>query len=120
MAQSHGLMTKDADGRMRACAFANPANVLRGLPDERAFIHLTSADGTTMIGVWDCGAYAERLIDYPYNEMCSVIEGTVEITADGGETVTYRGGETFFMAKGFTGLWESHARFRKYFMISLG
>ncbi|MBL9053888.1 MAG: DUF861 domain-containing protein [Tabrizicola sp.] len=120
MTQSHGPMTRDADGRMEPCAFANPDNVLRGTPDESAFVHLTSADGNTMLGVWDCGAYAERLIDYAYNEMCTVIEGAVEITADGGEMVTYRAGDTFFMAKGFTGLWESHGRFRKFFMISAG
>lgn len=94
MVPSHGMMTRDADGRMEPCAFANPDNVLRGVPDEKAFVHLTSADGNTMIGVWDCAAYAERLIDYPYNEMCTVIEGTVEITADGGRMVTYRAGDT--------------------------
>lgn len=118
--QLHGLMARDADGRMEPVAFANLDNVLRGTPDEYGFIHLTSEDGGTMLGVWDCGAYAERLIDYPYNEMCTVIEGAVEITADGGQMVTYRAGDTFFMAKGFTGLWESHARFRKFFMISPG
>ena len=120
MSKSHGIMTRDADGRMEPCAFAVTENVLRGTPDEKAFVHLTSADGNTMLGVWDCGAYAERLIDYAYNEMCTVIEGAVEITEDGGETVTYRSGDTFFMKKGFTGLWESHARFRKFFMISAG
>lgn len=49
--------------------------------------------------------------------MCTVIEGAVEITADGGEPITYRAGDTFFMAKGFTGLWESRGPFKKYFMI---
>lgn len=120
MSQSHGMMTKDADGRMKACAFAILGNALRGTPDESAFVHLTSADGNTMVGVWHCGAYVERLIDYPHNEMRTVIEGAVEITADGDDRVTYCVGDTFFMAKGFTGLWESHARFRKYFMVSLG
>ena len=116
--QFHGMMTADADGRMVPTEFAVPTQVLRGKPDESGFIYQTSEDGKTMIGVWACGAYAERLENYAYNEMCTLVEGAVEITPEGGQTVTYRAGDTFFMAKGFTGLWESHGRFKKYFMIS--
>jgi uncharacterized cupin superfamily protein len=49
---------------------------------------------------------------------CTVIEGSVEITADGGEPIIYRAGDTFFMAKGFTGLWESRGPFKKCYMIA--
>nr|WP_316652692.1 cupin domain-containing protein [uncultured Gellertiella sp.] len=117
MSDTHGMMTADADGRMLPTEFVVPANVLRGTPDESGHIYLSTEDGSTVLGVWECGAYAERLVDYPYNEMCTLIEGAVEITADGGEMVTYRAGDTFFMAKGFTGLWESHGRFKKFFMV---
>jgi len=116
--QHHGLMTSDAGGRKEPVQFAVPSQVVRGTPSETGYLYLVSADEKMMIGVWTCEAYAERLVDYAYNEMCTLIEGAVEITADGGETVTYRAGDTFFMAKGFTGLWESHGRFTKYFMIS--
>ena len=120
MSQLHAMMTTDADGHLEPTNFAITENIVRGTPDESGFIYLTSEDGNTMIGVWACGAYCERLIDYAYNEMCTVIEGAVEITADGGQPITYRAGDTFFMAKGFTGLWESRGRFKKYFMISAG
>lgn len=118
MTQRHGMMTPDADGHLQATEFAVRDNIVRGTPDESGYIYLTSDDGNTMIGIWACGAYCERLIDYAYNEMCTVIEGAVEITADGGDSITYKAGDTFFMAKGFTGLWESRGRFKKYFMIS--
>lgn len=118
MPQLHGRMTPDAEGRFKPTDSAVPANIVRGDPDESGFSYLASEDGGTDIGVWACGAYAERLIDYPYHEMCTVIEGSVEITADGGEPITYRAGDTFFMAKGFTGLWESLGPFKKYYMIS--
>ena len=114
----HGLMTANADGRIAPTEFVVPTQILRGTPDESGFVYHTSASGKTMIGVWACGAYAEHLVNYAYDEMCTVIEGAVEITAEGGRKITYRAGDTFFMAKGFTGLWESHGRFKKYFMIS--
>lgn len=118
MSQSHAIMTPTANEKLEPTNFVVDANVVRGTPDESGFIYLTSEDGNTMIGVWTCGAYCERLINYAYNEMCTVIEGAVEITADGGQPITYSAGDTFFMAKGFTGLWESRGRFKKYFMIS--
>lgn len=114
----HGLMTPDADGRMEPVQFVVPEQVLHGTPEETGFIHLTSEDGNTMAGVWECGAYAEYLRNYPYDEMCTVVEGVLEITEEGGEKITYRKGDQFFMAKGFTGLWESKTRFKKYFMVS--
>lgn len=117
MYQLHGMMTPDADGRLEPTAFVVPANVVRGSPDESGFTYLASKDSGTVLGVWACGAYCERLEDYPYNEMCTVIEGAVEITADSGEPKIYRAGDTFFMAKGFSGLWESRGRFKKFFMI---
>lgn len=116
--QKHGLMTTNADGRMEPTQFVVTENVLRGTPDESGFVYLTSEDGNTMLGIWECGAYAEHLKSYPYNEMCTLIEGVLEITEDGGQKVTYKAGDTFFMAKGFTGLWESKTRFKKFFMIS--
>ena len=120
MLQLHGLMTPDAAGRLEPTDFAVPSKIVRGTPDESGFIYLTSEDGTAMIGIWACGAYCERLEDYAYNEMCTVIEGAVEITADAGDPITYHAGDTFFMAKGFTGLWESRGPFKKCFMICGG
>ena len=120
MLQLHGLMTPDAAGRLEPTDFAVPSKIVRGTPDESGFIYVTSEDGTAMIGIWACGAYCERLEDYAYNEMCTVIEGAVEITADAGDPITYHAGDTFFMAKGFTGLWESRGPFKKYFMICGG
>lgn len=113
-----GMMTPNADGRMEPVQFAVTENIVRGSSDETGHIYVTSENGNTMIGVWGCGAYAEQLKDYAYDEMCTVIEGVLEITENGKEKVTYRTGDTFFMKKGFTGLWESKTRFKKYFMIS--
>lgn len=113
-----GLMTPSADGQMQPVQFAVTENIVRGSSDETGHIYVTSESGNTMIGVWACGADAEQLNNYAYDEMCTVIEGVLEITENGQETVTYKAGDTFFMKKGFTGLWESKTKFKKHFMIS--
>jgi uncharacterized cupin superfamily protein len=35
--------------------------------------------------------------------MCTLIDGILAITQDGGQMVTYNSGDSFFMAKGFSG-----------------
>ena len=73
-------MTPDANGRLEPTEFVPPTQVIRGSPNESGFLYLTSEDGKMVVGVWACDAYCERLEDYPYTEMCTVIEGAVEIT----------------------------------------
>ena len=36
-----------------------------------------------------------------------VLDGVIELTEDGGETVTYRAGDSFVMKPGFTGTWRT-------------
>jgi len=114
----HGRMTSNGDGRAAPTEFVVPTQVLRSRPDETGFVYHSSSNGNTMIGIRGCNTYAEYLVDYADDEMCTVIEVAVEITAEGGNKITYVAGETFYMAKGFTGLWESHGHFKKYFMIA--
>lgn len=120
MTLSHGMMTEGADGRMGIGAFANPDNVLRGTPEEQAFDHLSSPDGNTRLGLRDCGAGGERLIDYPCPEIGTVIEGAVGITADRGEIAIGRAQDGFFRTTGPSGLWRSQTRFPGHTMRSPG
>jgi uncharacterized cupin superfamily protein len=96
----------------------NASKILSGEAAESGFTYLTSASDQVVIGVWACGAFRERIDSYPFNEMCTVIEGIVELTDDTGRSETYRTGDTFYIVKGFAGFWQTHSRFRKYFMVS--
>ncbi len=49
-------MTKGADGRLEPCTYAKPDSMLPGTPDEKALVHLRSADGNRMTGVLEADA----------------------------------------------------------------
>ena len=48
------------------------------------------------------------------DEYVWVIEGSVDVTEDGGETVTLRAGDAAFYRAGSQSIWRFHAPFRKF------
>lgn len=50
-------------------------------------------------------------------EFCLLLEGEVELSEDGGETVTYRAGDAFVMKPGFVGTWKTLQTVRKIYVV---
>lgn len=107
------MLPDGPDGELEAVSFVDRANVESGDPDERAAMFF-SKNGKTA-GVWECGAYRERIENRGVEEMCTVIFGEVTLTTDDGTAETYGPGDSFLLRKGFTGWWETKDRFRKFF-----
>lgn len=108
------------DAGMGEWQLMTEADLLTPAPRERNAMLYQSAEGDpriVKIGVWECEAYAEQMTNYPYDEYMRVIEGSVTITAIGGEAKTYTVGDSFFMPKGFTGIWQQTETMKKYFAI---
>lgn len=68
-------------------------------------------------GIWRCSAYTERYEDYPVDEFMVVLHGEVTLTPDGGESHTFRKGESFLLPKGFKGVWHQPGPMLKYYVI---
>jgi uncharacterized protein len=56
-------------------------------------------------------------IRYDKDELCVILEGAVRLTDGAGEAQTYRGGDTFLIPRGFTGVWETLEPTRKFYAI---
>jgi len=50
-------------------------------------------------------------------EFCLILEGSVEITPDGGEPQTYRAGDSFIMKPGYIGTWKTIETMRKLYVV---
>lgn len=68
-------------------------------------------------GVWDCTPFVGKVRPHANNELMLLLEGAVTIEPEGGEPVTIRAGEAFFLPKGLRIRWRQTGRVRKYFMI---
>lgn len=40
-------------------------------------------------------------------EFCHILDGVIELTEEGGKSVTYRKGDSFVMKPGYRGVWKT-------------
>lgn len=96
--------------------------VIEGTPQDRNLIYFDQRrdmKGRSRVGIWESTAYAEKITDYPADEFMVVLEGSCTIVdADGHEEV-FTVGDSFFMPKGFNGIWRQDSPMKKYFMMFL-
>ena len=85
---------------------------------ERGHEFFVSDDTKTAAGLWECAPCIEEFDDYPYNEMITVISGSVSLTNENGESETFTSGDTFFIAKDAKIKWEITEKLLKYYMVS--
>lgn len=98
------------------CEYVTKENLTSGEAVENVQVFLTSADENFSVGVWECSPCCEEIASYPGDEFCTVLEGSVEITADG-QSQTYNVGDSFAIRKGTALTWNMTSQFKKYFVM---
>ncbi len=93
-----------------------PGHLISGSPNDRGVRQFVSDDGKVAAGVWACDTYHEHVPDYPADELCVVLEGTVTITEVGLEPRTYGPGDAFVIRRGTACDWDATGPFRKFYM----
>lgn len=70
----------------------------------------------TMAGVWQCtpGRFEYT---YPGDEICTLLEGRIQLVCEDGKTHHYTVGDTFYMRKGEVATWTVIETIRKIFHI---
>jgi hypothetical protein len=92
--------------------------VLEGDPQLATWIEHRSNDGTIVAGTWHATPGVLRA-EYRVYEFVVLIEGLIEITPDGGPTMTVRGGDAFAIEPDFKGVWKILEPVRKRFLLKL-
>jgi uncharacterized cupin superfamily protein len=93
-----------------------PERLLGPAPVQSIRNLLSSPDGRFHVGEWSSGVGAWR-IAYTETELCHLLAGVVRLSAASGEARTYRAGDSFVIASGFTGTWEVLEACRKLYAI---
>ncbi len=96
------------------------ANVLEGDPKQSGRVDFGSMETPIISGVWEC-TQGKFQISYPWNEMATILEGSVTITDASGNAVTYNPGDSHFAVKGEKVTWNiTTPKVRKCFFIYTG
>ncbi len=111
------LLPDGAPGRgMQPLAYISPDTVVDGIADERGYLFFTNAAGNVDAGVWECTPCTERVSNYPYDQCCFVLEGSLTITDESGHAETFSPGDAFIIPRGFNGLWQMTERYKNFFV----
>ena len=105
------------DGGMKPMGYIDPDTVADGIAfDERGHLFFTNAAGNVNVGVWQCTSCTEQIIDYPYDQVCFVLEGSLTITDESGHAETFGPGDAFTIPRGFNGLWQMTGQYKNFFV----
>ena len=86
---------------------------------ENNHFYYASDDESILTGVWECAPCREVIDAYSVNEMMTILSGSVTVTnSDNGQAETFTTGDTFFIAKGSSVVWEITETLRKYYLIA--
>jgi uncharacterized cupin superfamily protein len=104
------------DGGMKPMGYISADLVADGIAEERGHIFFTNSTGNVNVGVWQCTPCTEETRDYPYDQCCFVLEGTMTITDQSGHTETFKPGDAFVIPRGFNGFFRMTGDFKNYFI----
>lgn len=87
---------------------------VHGARRPQAYTAYTDSTGQLTAGVWACDAGTLEIRNLPFDEVCFVIDGEVEVTDEQGVSQTFTVGDAFVLHKGFSGTWRMPRAFRKF------
>jgi uncharacterized cupin superfamily protein len=90
----------------------NPDWILSGTPHARSGQHSLSIDGRASTNIWDCTA-GSFWWTFGDDETVVIVEGSVRVTTEEGETRLLSQGDIAYFAGGTRALWEIETYVRK-------
>ena len=90
--------------------------LIAGNPSFKTWPQDASCDDSVRTGVWEATPGETHSIKGTTFEFCHIITGIIELTEKGGETATYRAGDSFVMKPGFVGIWRTIETVRKIYV----
>jgi uncharacterized cupin superfamily protein len=101
---------------MAPLGYIDPDTVSNGSAVELGYIFFTDPEGTVNAGVWECTPCTEAINDYPYDQCCMVLEGSLVITDETGHAERFLPGDAFMIPRGFNGSWTMTERYKNFFV----
>ena len=72
--------------------------------------------GQVLVAFWEGEPGVVRLGQWPYDEVCILLEGKVAVVDDEGGRREFVAGQSFVVPRSFSGTWETVERSRKIFI----
>lgn len=97
-------------------ALPAPERLISGAPEFKTWALDEAKGGKVLAGIWQATPGETHSIKGTTYEFCHILSGLVEIEETGGETRTFRAGDSFVMKPGFVGVWRTIETVRKIYV----
>ena len=112
------LLNGDPETGMGPSSLMAPESFLGDDPSETIHTPFTNAQGNVTAGVWECSPCLEKYERYGVDEICTILSGSVTVTAEDGIAQTFGPGDSFVMPQDFKGTWHNAETLKKFYMIA--
>ena len=82
---------------LEKCSVVPVEAILTGSAEEMGDVHFESADGSLIIGTWQCTPYAEMLVYPNGTEYAHILSGKLAITNPDGSVETFTAGDSYVL-----------------------
>lgn len=93
-----------------------PARVLAGSPATRLWNEHADRTGKFFAGIWS-STVGSWTVSYTEEEVCTILEGRVRLTAEDGAEQEFGPGDSFVIPSGFKGTWTTIEPVKKVYAI---
>lgn len=93
-----------------------PERLIAGNPFFKTWAQDSAKDGKVDTGVWEATPGETHSIKGETFEFCYILQGVIELTEKGKETVVYKAGDSFVMKPGYVGVWKTIETVRKIYV----
>lgn len=94
-----------------------PERLISGAPSFKTWAQDSSKSDKVLAGVWEATPGVTHSLKGTTYEFCYILSGVIEIEEQGGETWTFRAGDSFVMKPGFVGVWRTIETVRKIYVV---
>ncbi len=102
---------------LETCSVVPAEAILSGFAEEMGDVHFESADGSLIIGTWQCTPYAEMLVYPNGTEYAQILSGKLAITNPDGSVETFSAGESYVLPAGVEVRFEVLETMRKIYVL---
>ncbi|WP_257165081.1 cupin domain-containing protein [Bradyrhizobium sp. SRS-191] len=93
-----------------------PERLISGSPEFKTWAQDDSRGEMIKTGIWEATPGETHSIKGTTFEFCHILSGLIEIQETGGDTFTFRAGDSFVMKPGFVGIWRTIETVRKIYV----
>ncbi|KPB60802.1 MULTISPECIES: cupin domain-containing protein [Pseudomonas syringae group] len=113
-----GITALDRLAMLTPSSPPDPAIMISALPQCRSNNLFEDTASTLRIGVWDSTPYERISRPHKIHELMNLIEGSVVLSLENGQSLTVNTGDTVFVAQGAPCKWTSTGYVRKFYAVT--